>query len=92
MEGIISRFEHISEKIFDQLDNKTLANSMETDRSWYQFLHGRKLLQIRIILHEAKCGEFENLMLFLSPIKLKRFQKYLSLFIVFGLKGENIFN
>ena len=53
MEELNSRFEHISEQIFDRLDNKSLVNCMEVSSNWYHFLEDRKFLNIRIILKIA---------------------------------------
>ena len=53
MEELNSRFEHISEQIFDQLDNKSLVNCMEVSSNWYHFLEDRKFINIRIILKIA---------------------------------------
>lgn len=50
MEELNSRFEHISEQIFDHLDNKSLVNCMEVSSNWCHFLQDRKFLNIRIIL------------------------------------------
>ena len=63
MEELNSRFEHISEQTFNQLDNKSLANCMEVNSNWYHFLEDRKFLNIRIILKIAltiKGMETEN--------------------------------
>ena len=63
MEELNSRFEHISEQTFNQLDNKSLANCREVSSNWYHFLEERKFLNIRIILKIAlsiKGMETEN--------------------------------
>ena len=53
MEELNSRFEHISEQIFDRLDNKSLVNCMEVSSNWYHFFEDRKFLNIRMILKIA---------------------------------------
>ena len=49
MEDLYQRFPHLSEQIFDSLDNRSLFACKEVSRSWHQFLDGQKFLQIRII-------------------------------------------
>ena len=48
MEEILLRFPHLSENIFNSLDNKSLADCKEVSKSWYFYLHGQKFLQLRI--------------------------------------------
>ena len=49
MEDFIFRFPHIAEKIFEQLDNKSLANCREVTKSWHNFLDEINLIWIRIV-------------------------------------------
>ena len=49
MEDFIFRFPHIAEKIFEQLDNKSLANCREVTKSWQNFIDGINLIWIRIV-------------------------------------------
>ena len=49
MEEAFLRFPHLSETIFDLLDNKSLAASKEVSKSWYFYLDSQKFLQTRII-------------------------------------------
>ena len=49
MEEIISRFSHLGEKIFAQLDNLSLARCREVSKTWKTFLDGQKFLHIRSI-------------------------------------------
>ena len=49
MEDFNQRFQHISEQIFDSLDNRSLFACKEVSRSWHHFLDDQKFLQIRII-------------------------------------------
>ena len=49
MEQAFLRFPHLSENIFDSLDNKSLVDSKEVSKSWYFYLDTQKFLQIRII-------------------------------------------
>ena len=48
MEEAFLRFPHLSETIFDLLDNKSLAASKEVSKSWYFYLDSQKFLQARI--------------------------------------------
>ena len=41
MEELITRFAHIAEQIFPQLDNKSLANCREVAKSWQKFIDDR---------------------------------------------------
>ena len=50
------RFSHLSEKIFDSLDNENIINCKEVSRFWYDFLDEQKFVQIRII--KATVGKF----------------------------------
>ena len=49
MEELFLRFSHLTENIFDQLDNKSLANCMLVNHVWHDYLSNQKLLQIRKI-------------------------------------------
>ena len=49
MEEAFLRFPHLSENIFDSLDNKSLADCKEVSKSWYFYLDMQKFLQTRII-------------------------------------------
>ena len=49
MEQAFFRFPHLSENIFDSLDNKSLADCKEVSESWYFYLDAQKFLQPRII-------------------------------------------
>ena len=49
MEEIISRFPHISEQIFVNLNNFSLVNCNVASRCWFEYLKETKFLQIRII-------------------------------------------
>ena len=49
MEQAFLRFPHLSENIFDSLDNKSLADCKEVSKSWYFYLDVQKFLQPRII-------------------------------------------
>ena len=49
MEDLITRFQHISEQIFEQLDNKSLANSREVSKSWQLFIDDKDYAWIRIV-------------------------------------------
>ena len=50
MEEVYLRFQHLSEQIFNNLDNKSLVNCKEVSRSWNNFLEGQKFLHVKVIL------------------------------------------
>ena len=54
MEEVNLRFQHISEQIFNCLDNESLINCQEVCRSWNIYLNGQKFCQARIILETVK--------------------------------------
>ena len=49
MEEIILRFPHLSDKIFNLLDNKSLEKSRKVDRYWNVYIAKQKFYSIRII-------------------------------------------
>ena len=49
MEELILRFGHLSEQIFDSLDNEYLSNCRKVCRNWCQFLNESKCFNTRII-------------------------------------------
>ena len=49
MEEVISRFSHLSENIFNSLDNNSIANSMKVSKFWKNYLKNQKFVQIRKI-------------------------------------------
>ena len=49
MEQAFLRFPHLSENIFDLLDNKSLADCKEVSKAWYFYLDVQTFLQPRII-------------------------------------------
>ena len=49
MEELFARFPHISEKIFQQLDDKSLTNCREVSKSWQEFLDSKNMSWIRIV-------------------------------------------
>jgi hypothetical protein len=54
MEELFLRFSHLSETIFDSLDNQSVANCKEVGKSWYFYLDTQKFLQSRIIKANIK--------------------------------------
>ena len=58
MEELCIRFSHLSEKIFDSLDNDSIIKCKEASRFWLNFLDGQKLVQIRAI--KATVGQFHS--------------------------------
>ena len=59
MEELCIRFSHLSEKIFDSLDNDSITKCKEASRFWFNYLDGKKLVQIRII--KAKVEQFHSI-------------------------------
>ena len=49
MEVLNLRFEHLSEKIYANLDDESLSKCKEVSRSWYTYISNLKCLQIRLI-------------------------------------------
>ena len=48
MEEILYRFQHLGEQIFAELDDKSLAKSRETSRSWLDFICNERFYKNRI--------------------------------------------
>ena len=53
MEEILSRFQHIGEDIFKELNGKDFCKSMEVSRSWNHFIRIERLLQTAYKSHKA---------------------------------------
>ena len=73
MQEVFLRFPHLSEIIFDSLDNKSLANSKEVSKSWYFYLDTQKFQQPRIIKANIKKVEeavdiVRNIFQFFHPL------------------------
>ena len=49
MEEVLLRFHYVGQKIFEQLDNKTLGKCGKVGRAWKTFLDGQKFQLIRKI-------------------------------------------
>ena len=49
MEILFQRFSHLSQEIFDSVDNQSLAKCQEVSLPWYEFVQQQKFRQIRII-------------------------------------------
>ena len=49
MEDLITIFPHIIQQIFEQLDNKSLANCREVAKSWQEYIDNKNLSWIRIV-------------------------------------------
>jgi hypothetical protein len=47
MEEAFLRFPHLSEDIFNALDNKSLASCKEVSKVWYNYLHDQKFVRER---------------------------------------------
>ena len=58
MEEILLRFPHLSEEIFDLLDNKSLGKSRKVDRHWNVYIAKQKFYSIRII--KITVGRFQK--------------------------------
>ena len=54
MDNIFLRFPHVTEKIFDQLDNRSLALCKTVSRPWNNYLNDQKFLYERIMTEMAK--------------------------------------
>ena len=60
MEVIFSRFSHLTEQIFDNLDNVCLTNCTQVSRRWQSYLENKRFLGIRMIkskMASAKDGK-----------------------------------
>ena len=49
MEEVFSRFSHLSENVFEILDNKSIATCTNVSKVWKNYLNSQKLVQIRKI-------------------------------------------
>ena len=49
MEESFQRFSHLPEKIFEELDNVSIAKCRKVNRRWRNYLEDGKVLQIKII-------------------------------------------
>ena len=59
MEELIVRFPHLSEAIYDFIDNQSLSNCVKVDRYWQNYLRNQKFFEIRII--KATVKQFHNM-------------------------------
>ena len=50
METLIQRFPHLSQNVFNSVDNQSLAKCQEVSLPWYEFLQQQKFRQIRTIM------------------------------------------
>ena len=71
MEEAFLRFPHLSESIFDSLDNKSLADCKDVSKSWYFYLDTQKFLQTRII-KANKIKNVEDTIEIIRKIDFKR--------------------
>ena len=71
MEEVFLRFSHLSETIFDSLDNPNLANCKEVSKSWYFYLDKQNFLQTRII-KANKIKNVEDTIEIIRKIDFKR--------------------
>ena len=63
MEKIFLRFPHLSEAIFDNMNNQSLFNCMNVSRIWHEYLKNQKFIYIRSIEKFVKnnnCSLFNN--------------------------------
>ena len=71
MENLFVRFPHLSEQIFESIDNKCLANAREVSRSWCNYLNHQKLFLVRLTCFMKKdLKDFHNE----TYLSLKRFK------------------
>ena len=85
MEEIILRFPHLSDKIFNLLDNKSLEKSRKVDRYWNVYIAKQKFYSIRIIKTTMerfqKVGpEWETLFVKSTTKTIRDLQKVVQLF------------
>ena len=75
MEQLILRFSHVTEQIFQQLENKDLAKCREVKKLWQKFIDEQKTIplrklqawnQLQSFVKFAKC--FEKIRNFSFPI------------------------
>ena len=60
MEEVFLRFPHLSEDIFNSLDNKTFASSKEVSKVWYKYLDDQTFVQERKVgLIQKMIGKFK---------------------------------
>ena len=59
MEEVISRFTHIAEKIFEELDNYNLIQCKIISESWKNFIEESKFSYIRLIAASTNCSKEE---------------------------------
>ena len=57
MEEVLSRFPHLGEKIFEELDNQVLTNCRTICKSWKDFIDQNKVVQFRIVKKYTDCSE-----------------------------------
>ena len=80
MEEIISRFPHLSEQIFANLNNLSLVDCNIASRCWFEYLKETKFLQIRIIEETiTKQPYYGNSPYYIEGIQGKKF--FIDLFI-----------
>ena len=49
MEEIALRFSHLSENVFNSLDNKSISKCRKVSRFWHHYLDTQKFVHIRMI-------------------------------------------
>ena len=57
MEEVISRFPHIAEQIFEELDNDNFIQCKVMSQSWKNFIEGSKFSYIRLITATINCSK-----------------------------------
>ena len=55
MEEIISRFPHLAENIFEELDNYYFIQCKVISQSWKNFMEGSKFSYFRLMKTSTKC-------------------------------------
>ena len=62
MEEVFLRFPHLSEDIFNNLDNETLANCEEASKVWFAHLDDQNFLRLRRVeMIKETIGKFHQL-------------------------------
>ena len=66
MEEVISRFPHIAEQIFEELDNDNFIQCKVISQSWKNFIEESKFAYIKLIKASTNCSQKAMKMFFLK--------------------------
>ena len=70
MEEVLSRFPHLGEKIFEELDNQVLTNCRTICKSWKDFIDENKIVVFRIVKNYTECSD-SSLMKLCSKVNVE---------------------